>query len=157
MPRLVFRTAIVVLLSVATLGGWGARVAAMTQEPGCSHMGGSPAAMGARDDMAGAGEALAAQTGGAMDAMSGVEEGAPGRAPADRAPPAPCSMEHGAMPCGTAPACTTVSALRATAGTPPVAALPADTMPVAAAAAPFKGPVIAVDVPPPRGEPPFRS
>ena len=157
MLRLVSRIAVVLLLSVATLGGWGARVAAMAQEPGCSHMAGSAANMGAHDERARAGQASAAKSGGAMDAMSGMEKGAPCCAPSDGVPPAPCSMEHGAMPCGTVQACTTASALRATAATAPVPALPAHMMPVAAAAARFTGPVIAPDVPPPRGESPFRS
>ena len=158
MPRLFSRIAVVLLLSVATLGGWGARVAAMAQEPGCSHMGGSPAAMAAHDAMAHAGQTSAVRTGGAMDAMSGMEEGASCCAPAsDGNPPAPCSMEHGAMPCGTAQACATASALRATTAAVPVASMPAHMPPVATAAARFTGPVIAPDVPPPRADSPFRS
>ena len=134
MPRLLSRIAVVILLSVATLGGWGARVAAMAQEPGCSHMAGSPAA------------------------MAGMDESASCCAPAsDGVPPAPCSTEHGAMPCGTAQACATASALRATAATAPEVSMPAHMTPVAAAAGRFTGPVIAPDVPPPRGESPFRS
>jgi hypothetical protein len=161
MSRLVIRIAVVLLLSAAMLGGWGVRVAALSQEDGCDHMSGSSAAMAGHDDMARADQASAAEDGGVIAAMpsmgGGVEEGAPCCAPADDPSPAPCSTDHGAIPCGTAQACATTSALRASVVQAAAASLPAHAMPVAATAARVTGPVFAPDVPPPRGESPFRS
>lgn len=163
MPRPVFRIAVVLVLSVATLGGWGAGVAAMRQEVGCSHEGGVTASMAGHDAMALAGEASVVEARGAMAALAalaaipGIEQDAPCCAPAEDVPPAPCSDDHGAMPCGTAQACATASALRPTVAAAPVESLAARTTPVSGPATRITGPVFAPDVPPPRGESPIWS
>lgn len=154
MLRLVSRIAAVLLLSVVTLGGWSTRFAVIGQEAGCTHTGGSPAAMGAHDGMAPAGQASAAMGGGVMAAMLGMEadaeQEAPCCAPADDIPRAPCSTDHGATPCGTTQACATANAFRPTVGAAPVASLPSHPVPLAAPAARVTEPVLVPDVPPPR-------
>jgi hypothetical protein len=154
MRRLSARVAVVLFLSVVTLGGWGARVLGLEAE--CQHMTSAHAGMAQQPD-------------GEMPPMSvdmriadvpgakGASDAACCASDGQNAPSAPCTDHHGGMPCTGAQLCTAGSAIRSPAAI--AADLTAHTRatPVPAPVTRVVGPVFAPEVPPPRGSSPFWS
>ena len=165
-PRAVFRPfarfVVALFLSVVSLGSSGARAVGMGGELVCAHDQRSSSGMPAHMDMSQDADMdeRAMRDAGASGRTSGSGTAAPccasDQAPTE-APPAPCSTDHGAMPCGAVQVCATTAAMRpAATGVSATLALAHGT-PAPTPALRVEGPAIAPDVPPPRGESPVWS
>lgn len=155
MRRLSTRLAIVLFLSVATLGSWGGRVLGL--EAACRHEMAVSSGASAHADMGRADGPMAA-----MSPADGTDDRGTGDVsccPSEGldAPTMPCTDHHGAMPCTGTQLCAAASALRAPITLVAGLTVQARRAPAAAPAMRVAGPVFAPEVPPPRGVSPFRS